>query len=1160
MHIRYKLRILTLICTLCISHNVLGQLVGANVYFKGRFVEMGFAPNGSLGGNSAPPGYHPYGGVSSGVLGLRYDWGHDGWSVGLPPAYGEYATILMPFEGWSIQLDSTRYDAFYTTGAASGNSFSPGLSGGFVSYSASGSLLSNVWRGTCRGLDIMQTWKLDTNASWAVDSIVFTNNSGATINNVYYLRSVDNDGAYPFSNKQQTNNTIIYQNDGQGRVLVNSRGEGHPNAYLALAAKDCRAKAVVYTNWSPYPDTTVLLSQMYNENLPSVKFGSSIYTEGSSLDGDWAIGMLFRLGQIPAGGDVSFSFAYLLNGDSGIDSALTTSFTPVCVLPSISGLTGMCIGELASLSNSLAGGVWSSGNTDIATISATGVVTGVSKGIAIITYDMGSACCFVTHTVTIGIVTGMWPSQICVGDSVRIVASSGGTWTSSNSLVATVDPLTGIATGVSPGTTTISYTMPGGCLGIKKITVINQAPPAIMGSTLVCASADIVLSCSVGNGTWNTSASTIATVNDISGHVRGVAAGTAVITYTNACGIATHTVVVLPLPGPVTGTTKVCVGQTFLLSGGAAAGTWSSENSAVAVVDTSGNVTLTGIGFSGIYYNNSCGRRSYMLRVDGSPPTSIVGPARICVGDVITFTNGASGGTWFSDALLIATVGAVTGIAEGTSPGMVGITYSNMCGSATKTVTVDGPGVIIGPTSLCVGSMISLSNVTPGGVWNSANTNILSISSDSGVLTAVSIGGTVISYATNECIQTKTISVAIVPDSIAGMESVCLGDHIVLSNSIAGGVWFSSNNSLATVAAGVVTGAYVGSVIITYSTVPIVDGSCMVTKTVTVLPLPDIVALSDPGIICRGSTVSLSSAVAGGAWTSSDSSVATPVNGVNPYVQAAGEGTAFLFYSIKGGNGCTSVSSAFVSVIPSPFDVDAMVIPTTCYGKKNGKIVILSAGDKPVYNYLWSTGATLNTIDGLNAGIYELNIYEPSTRCFTDTVFVVLQPDSIVVRHTVTDDLCDSGIGKIELLVTGGTGGYNYMWSINATTRDVQQLHAGVYTVTITDGNNCIQPHFVTVMASTCGPILAHDVITPNNDGYNDMWVIEGIQGYPGCLVQVFDKWGDKIFEQQGYRNTWDGKGRNGLLPDGTYYYVIKLNDTGTAGNSVFTGSLMIKR
>jgi len=85
-----------------------------------------------------------------------------------------------------------------------------------------------------------------------------------------------------------------------------------------------------------------------------------------------------------------------------------------------------------------------------------------------------------------------------------------------------------------------------------------------------------------------------------------------------------------------------------------------------------------------------------------------------------------------------------------------------------------------------------------------------------------------------------------------------------------------------------------------------------------------------------------------------------------------------------------------------------------------------------------------------------------------------------------------------------------------------------------------------------------HNVITPNGDGKNDLWEIENLNFYPDVKVEVFDKLGDKIYEQSHYGSPWwDG----GKVPSGVYYYVVDLGKPNIAtGQQKYTGILMIKR
>jgi gliding motility-associated-like protein len=94
-----------------------------------------------------------------------------------------------------------------------------------------------------------------------------------------------------------------------------------------------------------------------------------------------------------------------------------------------------------------------------------------------------------------------------------------------------------------------------------------------------------------------------------------------------------------------------------------------------------------------------------------------------------------------------------------------------------------------------------------------------------------------------------------------------------------------------------------------------------------------------------------------------------------------------------------------------------------------------------------------------------------------------------------------------------------------------------------------VRPDGIGVIDPTSG-------ITPNNDGKNDVWIIRHIEDYPDNEVLIFNRWGDVIDSFAGYDNkdiAWKGLNRNNeRVPDGTYYYIIKIKDYGTLAGWIF--------
>ncbi len=154
--------------------------------------------------------------------------------------------------------------------------------------------------------------------------------------------------------------------------------------------------------------------------------------------------------------------------------------------------------------------------------------------------------------------------------------------------------------------------------------------------------------------------------------------------------------------------------------------------------------------------------------------------------------------------------------------------------------------------------------------------------------------------------------------------------------------------------------------------------------------------------------------------------------------------------------GCTAVLTNTVVQIP-PLQATADVSAVTCFGGSDGALNLsVSGGDGPNYTYLWSDGATTQDLQGLMAGPYTVTVTDGSG-CSLVQIFDVEQPTEVVaIVSSIAEITCFGGTdGGLEVLVSGGTPGYTYLWSTGAMTDMLGNLSSGIYSLTATDANGC---------------------------------------------------------------------------------------------------------
>lgn len=734
----------------------------------------------------------------------------------------------------------------------------------------------------------------------------------------------------------------------------------------------------------------------------------------------------------------------------------STRIVTVQPLPvAIGGTATVCEGLTTTLTSTPSFGVWSSSNGSIASVSASGVVTGIVSGTSIISYTFATGCSSST-IVTVNplpTVTGITTS--CIGGSSTLTgAAAGGLWTSSNSGIATVGAATGIVTGIASGVANITYTLSTGCRIVTPFTV-SPSPAFIAGTAAICADANTVLSSSTPGGMWSSSDVSIATIGSGSGVAQGVAAGTATITYSlTATGcFTTRVLTVHPLPAAIVGFDALCAGATITLTNSSVGGTWSSSNGSVATINSSTGL-LSGVaaGTSTITYRFATGCQTTKIITVTPLPASITGTPSVCVDGTTVFSTTTVGGTWSSSNAIVALVGT-NGVVAGMSAGTSIISYQIGSGCfVTRLVTVlPRPSAIAGSLTICQGSTTNLSSLTPGGTWSSTEPLVATVGLTTGIATGISTGTATISYiAPTGCFVTNVVSVNPLPLPIEGNTNICLGATSVLTNLTSGtGTWATGNPVIATVdvATGAVTGVSIGTTTITY----FLSTGCRATTVVTISPVPS--TILGVASVCIGNTTTLSNTTTGGTWMSEDISIAT----INPSGIVTGISTGIVSMSYTLASGCSRTIAVTVNALPDAITGTASL----CTGESTTLTNTTTGG---VWTSSTPTVATVTVSGGVIFGVgagTSLISYTTADGCRSFIVATVHPLPGIISGIT---NLCEGSSVILSNTVSGGTwtsGGFAA--SVNPATGEVTGIGVGIDTVRYTLTGGCSTYIIVTV-------------------------------------------------------------------------------------------------
>lgn len=292
-------------------------------------------------------------------------------------------------------------------------------------------------------------------------------------------------------------------------------------------------------------------------------------------------------------------------------------------------------------------------------------------------------------------------------------------------------------------------------------------------------------------------------------------------------------------------------------------------------------------------------------------------------------------------------------------------------------------------------------------------------------------------------------------------------------------------------------------------------------------------------------------------WNFGTAAFPTTSNQANP-MQIAYQlgGSKTIILTVSDGE-CSDTFSFQLDVQTATFGATTNVTQPECFDAATGAISLTTFGGTEPFDYKWSDQVYESDRQNLAAGDYSYTVTSADGCSVEGTVSIINPTTGIMLSSEVTQDDCTTSEyeGAIDLIVSGVSGAVEYVWDTGATTEDIDNLKSGTYNVTVYD-TECISEMMFVI--NSCDDIDIPDVITPNQDGKNDTWVVPSIENYPDNTVSIYNRWGNLVYNTKGYVNEWTGTNNDGKdLVTGAYYYVLELNN---ADNTVYGGAITIVR
>lgn len=726
----------------------------------------------------------------------------------------------------------------------------------------------------------------------------------------------------------------------------------------------------------------------------------------------------------------------------------------------------------------------------------TSSISGLAAGVYYVTI-IDAGFCVATKTISVSnpsfqSVSLLKADVSCTGQgngSATVVSNAASTYYWSNG--ATSSSISGLGGGVY----TVTVTDINNCKAVGSTTILEP-----LGLQIIFNKTDIScygtatgqVTAAVSGGAapyfyvWSNGNSTASNTN--------LVAGTYVVTVTDANGCQSTNTISINQPQALTSTLSatqvVCNGSntgaaSVLISGGVA-----PYNYRWSTGETTSSITGISSGLYGVTITdaNQC---------NVSASTTITEPQPLIVHSSLSnarcfglsdgsISTTVSGGTfpynyiWSNNAS--NQTNANTGLPAGNYA--LTITDGNNCRRVELYTITEPTQLIVSSNALhisCYGNnsgqatVNAVGGIQPYGyVWSNGQQTPMNTGLTAGIYTVTTTDA-------NNCLVINQVTITqpqLLVANLVATDAICNGSATgAATATVAGGIspyrYLWSNGVLTFANANLSAGAY---------SLTVTDANdCSVINSITVnQPSAVTVAIQSSNVSCNGGANGTASALMNGGTTPyvylwSNGATTSAITGLTP---------AQISVTVTDANQCISIGYITItepqSLIPQLSQIDV-----ACNGQNTGQAALSVAGGIQPYSYAWNNNNSTAINTGLIAGIYVATVTDANS-CTAVSAFTITEPTQLQVNIINFNHVSCNGAndGAIIAKAVGGADDYIYLWSNGETVENLDNLNGGVYSITVTDRNNCIVTNQVTITE----PSAIQTTTTQTNVSCNGDW------------------------------------------------------------------------